>query len=210
MCWAFEGKILKGGKHCLCMSNWSIKHLCGAGGDGALWDGLWLSGFGPSSGNYEGRGEPEVWAPFSQLLSIWVIQTRISWFISAEGWPRKRLKGLCWSLPPWSEPAVVLSAGHLIPAVHTHLVSTWVPRAAFLGLHFPIYRAFVIYFKLFPLQQQHQWESPVCGERLRRVYTSSNTVCIIDNEWTPQTPLCRIIFIISLRLLIGGFECALN
>lgn len=68
MGWDFEGKIWSRGKHCLCMSNWSIKHLYGAGRDEAQWDGLWLSGFGPSSANYEGRREPEVWPPFSQLV----------------------------------------------------------------------------------------------------------------------------------------------
>lgn len=63
-----KGKSGGGGKHCLCVSNWSIEHLCGAGRDEALWDGLWLSGFGPSSANYEGRREPEVWPPFNQLV----------------------------------------------------------------------------------------------------------------------------------------------
>lgn len=33
----------------------SIKHLCGAGRDKAQLDGLWLSGFGPSSANYVGK-----------------------------------------------------------------------------------------------------------------------------------------------------------
>lgn len=50
------------------MSKRSIKHLCGAGRDEAQLDGLWLSGFGPSSANYAGSGEPEVWPPFSQLV----------------------------------------------------------------------------------------------------------------------------------------------
>lgn len=70
--WVGCAELLKvksgGGEHWLCMSNWSIKHLCGAGGDEALWDGLWLSAFGPSSANYEGKREPEVWTPFSQLV----------------------------------------------------------------------------------------------------------------------------------------------
>lgn len=70
--WVGCAELLKvksgGGEHRLCMSNWSIKHLCGAGGDEALWDGLWLSAFGPSSANYESKREPEVWTPFSQLV----------------------------------------------------------------------------------------------------------------------------------------------
>lgn len=57
-----------GGKHRLCVSKRSIKHLCGAGRDEAQLGGLRLSGFGPSSANYVGRREPEVWPPFSQLV----------------------------------------------------------------------------------------------------------------------------------------------
>lgn len=55
-------------KHHRCTSKRSIKHLCGAGRDEAQLAGLRLSGFGPSSANYVGRREPEVWPPFSQLV----------------------------------------------------------------------------------------------------------------------------------------------
>ena len=76
-CWVGYGcaELLKaksgpgrGGKHCLCTSKQSTKHLCGAGRDEAQLDGLRLSGFGPSSANYVGWREPEVWPPFSQLV----------------------------------------------------------------------------------------------------------------------------------------------
>lgn len=157
MCWAFEGKIQGEKKHRFCTRKQSIKHLCGAGRDEAQLDGLRLSGFGPSSANYAGRREPEVWPPFSQLVRHmshpkedqlvylcggigpgkgWRVFAGASWF---EG----RLQ-LCF----------VLGTGQIIWPLAVHACPSFCvsacknPHPASLGLHYPIYGAFVVYLML--------------------------------------------------------------
>lgn len=186
MCWAFEGKIWSGGKHGLRMSNWSIKHLCGAGGDKALWDGLWLSGFGPSSANYEGRGEPEVWAPFSQL-------------VEHMSHPNKdQLYYLCWGIAQekaegsFLEPSTLNRACSCARHGPAHLIPAWTPwflheyhMQLFLGCISPStgHLLYILsYFCCSSISESHLYVA-FTGEKLRRVYASSNMVCIIDNEW---------------------------
>lgn len=121
MCWAFEGEIWRRG-NALCTSNWSIKHLCGAGGDEALWDGLWLSGFGPSSANYEGRREPEVWPPFSQLVEHMSHPNKDQLVFLCWGMAQEKAEGSLLELSTLSRACSCARHGpaHLIPAVHAH------------------------------------------------------------------------------------------